>query len=257
MREFARGSGVKSSPPRVLSQVHLVWLAWPGRPWGTLEHYQRAEYKGSARANRSVTCTLSRRKNCGKGEARAYRGACFRGAKRLPVQAFCQGNGRALAKSNSKPEDPAHDNERLIAQNRRARHEYEVIDTLECGIVLVGSEVKSLRNGKVTIEEAYAQVKLGEVWLVGCDIPEYKEANQFNHEPRRQRKLLLHKHEFAKFAQKSTQQGMTLVPLKLYFKKGRAKLLLGLCRGRQLHDKREKMKKQDTQRDIDRAMRKK
>lgn len=198
--------------------------------------------------------TLSRPKNWEKGEERPTGGGPPRRLRYLLDRGFSYGVA-ATAKSNSKPEDKAHDNERLIAQNRRARHEYEVIDTLECGIVLVGSEVKSLRNGKVTIEEAYARVKLGEVWLVGCDIPEYKEANRFNHEPRRSRKLLMHKHELSKFALRSTEQGLTLVPLKLYFKQGKAKLLLGLCRGRQLHDKREKMKKADTKREIDRAMR--
>lgn len=152
----------------------------------------------------------------------------------------------------SKSED---ENERLVAQNRSARHEYEVLDTLECGIVLRGSEVKTLRNGKVTLDEAYGRVKGNEVWLVGCDIPEYVQANQFNHEPRRPRKLLLHKREIAKFADRAFEKGLTLVPLKLYFKRGKAKLLLGICRGRKLHDKREVMKKKTMQRDISRAMR--
>lgn len=152
----------------------------------------------------------------------------------------------------SKNED---ENERLVAQNRSARHEYEVIETLECGLVLRGSEVKTLRNGKVTLDEAYGRVKGDEVWLVGCDIPEYVQANQFNHEPRRPRKLLLHKREIAKFAAQAMQKGLTLVPLKLYFKRGKAKLLLGICRGRKLHDKREVLKKKTMQRDISRAMR--
>ncbi|HEX4130370.1 MAG TPA: SsrA-binding protein SmpB [Pirellulales bacterium] len=160
--------------------------------------------------------------------------------------------------SKKKPKDATpepRDNERLIAQNRRARHEYEVLETLECGIVLVGSEVKSLRNGKISLEEAYARVKGAEVWLVGCDIPEYAQANQFNHEPKRQRKLLMHRREVDKFAMRAKQSGLTLVPLKMYFTKGRAKVLMGLCKGRQLHDKREKMRKQTTDRDIRRAMR--
>ena len=151
--------------------------------------------------------------------------------------------------------DREHDNERLIAQNRSARHDYEVLDTLECGIMLVGSEVKSLRTGHVSLDEAYARMKAGEVWLVGCDIPEYREANQFNHEPRRPRKLLLHRREINKFASKAYETGLTLVPLKLYFKKGKAKLLLGVARGRKVHDKREKLKKRSVQRDIQRAMR--
>jgi SsrA-binding protein len=155
----------------------------------------------------------------------------------------------------SKKDKKDDDNERLVAQNRSARHEYEVIDTLECGIVLRGSEVKTLRNGRVTLDEAYGRVKGNEVWLVGCDIPEYVQANQFNHEPRRPRKLLLHKREIDKFANRAYEKGLTLVPLKLYFKRGKAKLLLGICKGRKLHDKREAMKKKTMSRDIARAMR--
>ncbi|MES1213234.1 MAG: SsrA-binding protein SmpB [Singulisphaera sp.] len=159
-----------------------------------------------------------------------------------------------MAKSKEKP-DREHDNERLISQNRSARHDYEVLDTLECGIVLVGSEVKSLRTAHVSLDEAYARVKGGEVWLVGCDIPEYLQANRFNHEPRRPRKILMHRREIHKFASKAYETGLTLVPLKLYFKKGKAKLLLGVCRGRKTHDKREKLKKRSVERDIQRAMR--
>ncbi len=146
-------------------------------------------------------------------------------------------------------------NEKRITENRRARREYEIVDTLECGIVLVGSEVKSLRNGKVSIDEAYGRVRDGEVWLVGCDIAEYEQANQLNHDPRRPRKLLMHRREIRKFAGKAFERGMTLVPLKMYFKDGRAKLLMGIGRGRKLYDKREKMKKDTVQRDIQRALR--
>ena len=151
--------------------------------------------------------------------------------------------------------DREHDNERLIAQNRSARHEYEVIETLECGIVLVGSEVKSLRTGRLSLDEAYGRIKQGEVWLVGCDIAEYVQANQFNHVPRRPRKLLMHRREVKRFANQALEKGLTLVPLKMYFKEGRAKVLLGLCRGKKLHDKRQTIKKADMQRDIQRAMR--
>lgn len=143
-----------------------------------------------------------------------------------------------------------------MATNRKARHEYEVLETLECGLVLTGSEVKSLRTGRISLEEAYGRVKGSEVWLIGCDIPEYLQANRFNHEAKRPRKLLLHRREIQKFANRAFEQGLTLVPLKLYFKQGRAKLLLGLGRGRKVHDKRDKMRKQTMQRDIDRAMRK-
>jgi len=148
-----------------------------------------------------------------------------------------------------------HDNERLIAQNRKARHNYSVLDTLECGIVLVGSEVKSLRAGRVSLDEAYGRLRHGELWLVGCDIQEYVEANRFNHNPRRPRKLLLHRREIRRFAGQAYQRGLTLVPLKMYFKRGRAKVLMGVCRGRQRHDKREAMKKAEAKRDIQRAMR--
>jgi SsrA-binding protein len=156
------------------------------------------------------------------------------------------------AKSKAKSGDDA--NERLIAQNRKARHNYEVLDTLECGIALVGSEVKSMRQGHVSLDEAYARMDGGEVWLVGCDIPEYSYANVQNHEPRRRRKLLLHRREISKFAAQAYEKNLTLVPLKLYFKRGRAKVLLGICRGKKQYDKRESLKKRDTQRDIDRAL---
>ena len=166
---------------------------------------------------------------------------------------------RPTAKSGKKKKkeapDREHDNERLIAQNRRARHEYEVINTLECGIVLVGSEVKSLRTGKLSLDEAYGRVKQGEVWLLGCDISEYVQAHQFNHVPRRPRKLLMHRREIKKFAQLAFEKGLTLVPLKMYFKEGRAKVLMGICRGRKTYDKREVLKQKSMRRDIDRAMR--
>jgi SsrA-binding protein len=130
-----------------------------------------------------------------------------------------------------------------------------VLDTLECGIVLVGSEVKSLRTGHLSLEEAYGRIKDGEVWLVGCEIPEYVQANQLNHVPKRPRKLLIHRREIKKFAARAKEKGLTLIPLRMYFTEGRAKLLLGLCKGRQLHDKREVLKRKSAQRDIRRAMR--
>jgi SsrA-binding protein len=130
-----------------------------------------------------------------------------------------------------------------------------VLDTLECGIVLVGSEVKSLRSGQLSLEEAYAKVKDEEVWLMGCDIPEYVQANRLNHIPKRPRKLLMHRREMKKFAKQAKEKGLTLIPLKMYFTEGRAKVLIGLCKGRKLHDKREVLKKNSAQRDIRRAMR--
>ncbi len=168
--------------------------------------------------------------------------------------------GKPTAKTAAKPPkkkaaDREHDNERLIAQNRKSRFEYEVLDTLECGIVLVGSEVKSLRKGTLTLDDAYARIKEGEVWLLGCDIAEYVQANQFNHNPKRPRKLLMHRREVKKFASRAFEQGLTLVPLKMYFKEGRAKVLLGICKGRKLYDKREVLKKKTMQRDMSRALR--
>lgn len=144
----------------------------------------------------------------------------------------------------------AGDNERVVAQNRKAKHNYLVLDSLECGIMLRGSEVKSLRCGTVSLAEAYGRVKDGEVWLVNCDIPEYTEASHFNHEPRRPRKLLLHQREIKRFAARTLEQGLTLVPLKLYFKGGRAKILMGICRGKKQYDKRDAMKKAEVQRDL-------
>ena len=160
-----------------------------------------------------------------------------------------------MAKPAKKSEPTPKDNESLICQNRRARHEYEVLDTLECGMVLVGSEVKSLRNGKIMLDDAHGYLRQGELWLHGCEIPEYKQANQFNHEPKRPRKLLLHRREVKKWATKAHEKGFTLIPLKMYFKQGRAKVLMGLCKGRQLHDKREKLKKETMKRDMDRIKR--
>ena len=147
---------------------------------------------------------------------------------------------------------------RPVAENRKARHRFAVLESLECGIALTGSEVKSLRDGKLSLDEAYGRVKNGEVWLVGADIPEYPQATHWNHNPRRDRKLLMHRREMSKFASQAHEKGLTLVPLKVYFnERGVAKVLLGLCRGRKLHDKRENLKKADMQRDIQRAMRRK
>jgi len=149
----------------------------------------------------------------------------------------------------------ADKNEKVIAENRKARHDYLVLDTLECGIMLVGSEVKSLRAGQISLSEAYARVEKEEVWLVGCDIQEYRFSHQLNHLPKRRRKLLLHRREIRKFAAQAYEKNLTLVPLKMYFKNGKAKVLLGICKGKKQYDKRETMKKKDMQRDISRAMR--
>ena len=147
---------------------------------------------------------------------------------------------------------------KIIADNRKARYAYAIGDTLEAGIMLVGSEVKSLRSGKSTISESYAHAKDGELWLVNAYIPEYTQASRFNHEPKRSRKLLVHKREVAKLAAAIQREGMTLIPLKLYFNaKGRAKLELGIAKGKKLHDKRETEKQRDWQRDKARLIRSK
>jgi len=160
-----------------------------------------------------------------------------------------------LSKTTKKKGAAAPDsNEKIISQNRKARLHYTVLDTLECGIGLVGSEVKSLRNGRVSLDEAYARLKNNEVWLVGCDIAEYVEANRFNHNPRRPRKLLMHRRELKRFAHRAMEKGLTLGPLQMHFKRGLAKVVLGICRGKQRHDKREAMKKAEAQRDIQRQM---
>lgn len=144
---------------------------------------------------------------------------------------------------------------KLIADNRKARYAYAIGETLEAGIMLVGSEVKSLRSGKTTIGESYAHAKDGELWLVNSYIPEYTQASRFNHEPKRTRKLLVHKREAARLSAAIQREGMTLIPLKLYFNaKGKAKLELGVAKGKKLHDKREGIKEREAKRDIDRAM---
>jgi SsrA-binding protein len=148
------------------------------------------------------------------------------------------------------------DERKVVADNRKARHAYAIESTLEAGIQLMGSEVKALRSGKATIGESYATAKDGEIFLVNAYIPEYKMANRFNHEPKRARKVLVHKAEARKLAAAVQREGMTLIPLRLYFTpKGIAKLELGIAKGKKLHDKRETEKQRDWQRDKARLMR--
>ncbi len=155
-----------------------------------------------------------------------------------------------MARSRKDEEDGV----KLVCRNRRAFHEYHVSERLECGIVLTGTEVKSLREGHASLEDAYAKLEGGEVWLIGSDIPEYTMGNRMNHKPKRPRKLLLHRREIGKFDGKASERGFTLVPLRLYFKNGRAKVELGVARGKQLHDKRQDQKKADAQREIRRTL---
>ena len=156
--------------------------------------------------------------------------------------------------AHPKKKDDADADIKIVCRNKRAFHEYNVFDTIECGIALTGTEVKSLRDGIASLEDAYAKIISGEVWLIGSDIPEYAMGNRLNHKPKRQRKLLLHRREIAKFAGKASERGYTLIPLKLYFKGGRAKVELAVARGKQFHDKREDQKKAEAQREIRRAM---
>jgi len=141
-----------------------------------------------------------------------------------------------------------------ICRNRRASYDYELTETLECGIVLVGTEVKSLRAGHASLDEAYAHVDGDELWLHGAEIPEYLFGNRLNHKPKRTRKLLVHKREIAKFAGKASEKGFTLVPTRLYFKAGKAKVEIAVGRGKQNYDKRETTKAKEAKRDMDRAI---
>jgi len=143
---------------------------------------------------------------------------------------------------------------KLIAENRRARFDYELLDRFEAGIVLVGTEVKSLREGRVTLAQAYADVREGEVWLVGAEISEYAQGNVANHEPTRERKLLLKRAEIAELQSKAREKGQTIVPTRLYFKDGRVKLEVALARGKEKADKRRTIVDRDAQRQIDRAL---
>ena len=144
--------------------------------------------------------------------------------------------------------------QRDIAVNRRARHDYFIEESVEAGVVLTGSEVKSLRAGKAQLKESYAQIKQSEIWLLNAHISEYSPSAQFGHEPARARKLLLHRREIDRLTGKVKEQGLTLVPLRLYFKHGRAKVELGLARGKKLYDKRESIKEREVRREVDRAM---
>lgn len=149
----------------------------------------------------------------------------------------------------------ADPNNKVAAENRKARFSYEVVDTYEAGLALTGTEVKSLRGGHANIAESYASVEGGELWLINSYLPEYLQANRFNHEPRRRRKLLMKKKEMAKLSQAVERQGMTMVPLKIYFNdQGRAKLLLALARGKNAADKRQTEKDRDWAREKSRLL---
>lgn len=145
--------------------------------------------------------------------------------------------------------------EKIIATNRKARHEYEILDSLEAGIVLTGTEVKSLRAGKANLKDSYANVRNGEVFLYSMHISPYSHGNYNNHDPLRDRKLLLHKKEIKKLIGKVQEKGLTLVPLKLYFKDGKVKVELAVARGKKIYDKRRDIAKRDAERDLQRQLR--
>ena len=144
--------------------------------------------------------------------------------------------------------------EKLIADNRRARHDYHLLDRYEAGLVLTGTEVKSLRDGKATLQQAYADVREGEAWLVGLHIAEYGQGNRSNHDPDRARKLLLHRREIDQLYGRVRERGFTVVPTRLYFRDGRVKVELALARGKELHDKRRDIAARDAQRQIEREL---
>jgi len=152
------------------------------------------------------------------------------------------------------PDKKTKENVKIIAQNRKARHDYIVLQTFEAGIALEGTEVKSCRNNGVSMVDCYAVILSGEIWVNNLNISTYAFGNRNNHEPTRQRKLLMHKQEIARLKRNIEEKGMTLIPLSMYFKHGRAKVELGLCRGKNVHDKREDLKKKSDQREIQRAM---
>lgn len=146
---------------------------------------------------------------------------------------------------------------KIVAQNRKAWHDYFIEEKYECGIALFGTEVKSIRQGRVNLKESWAQIRKGEVWVEGMHISPYEQGNIYNRDPLRAKKLLLHRSEIRKLDSLVMRQGFTMIPLELYFRDGRVKVQLGLCKGKQLHDKRDSMAKKDSDREIQRALRQK
>lgn len=144
--------------------------------------------------------------------------------------------------------------EKPLAQNKKARHDYRIVSTIEAGIALTGTEIKSVRASRVTLKDGFAQVRNGEVWLMNVHIAQYTQGNRFNHDELRNRKLLLHKKEIARLAGETQRKGVTLVPLKMYLKHGFAKVLLGVAEGKHEYDKRQTLKKRDQEREIRRAL---
>ncbi len=161
---------------------------------------------------------------------------------------------RTMAKKAKKKKGAVADNNSTLATNRRARHDYTILDTLECGMVLVGTEIKSMREGKISLADAFATIDDGEVYIRNLHIPEYSQGSWTNHSPKRTRKLLLHRREIDKLMGQVRDGNKTLIPLKVYLKDGRAKCELGLAKGKQDYDKREAIKRRDQDRDITREL---
>lgn len=155
-------------------------------------------------------------------------------------------------KKETKP--PSKPAVKVVADNRRARHEFEIIETIETGIELFGTEVKSMRNGKANLQDAFARIEQGELWLYNCHIAQYEFGNRFNHEPARRRRLLANKSEIRRLHQQIKEKGLTLVPLKLYFKRNWVKVDLALARGKRLHDKRETISTRESKRQLDKLV---
>lgn len=158
---------------------------------------------------------------------------------------------RKEAKAKAAAEKPAI---RVVADNRRARHEYEILEVYETGIELFGTEVKSMRNGKANLQDAFGRIEEGELWLYNCHVAQYEFGNRFNHEPARRRRLLMHKREINKVHQLMKEKGLALIPLKIFFKRNWVKVDIALARGKHLYDKRESITKRDSKRQLDRLV---
>lgn len=168
-----------------------------------------------------------------------------------------KGNGKCYTFSGGIRQMPHQQGIKAIAQNRKAFHDYFVEEKVECGIALFGTEVKSIRLGKVNLKESWAQIRKGEIWIEGMHISPYEQGNIYNRDPLRPKKLLLHRSEIRKLDAQVMRQGFTLIPLEIYLKNGLVKIQLGLCKGKQLHDKRDSMAKRDSDREIRRVLKEK
>jgi SsrA-binding protein len=170
------------------------------------------------------------------------------------VAATQDNKAQKSGKSGKSAKSKSGQGRKVVASNRRARHDYTIEDVVEAGIMLTGTEVKSLRAGRATLTEGYGQITDGEVWLHGVHIPQYTQGTWTNHEPRRVRKLLLHRREIDRLERSTTERGLTLIPLSLYFSDGKAKIELALARGRRTYDKRQELARRDATREVERAM---